>query len=301
MFLITNLLENLAIAFRGFRGFGPDAPLISLKELTLFTGKNGSGKSTFVKLLQMMANVLKSVHSMEDLMNLEINIGTDILGGADHLLYYLNKKNPRWVFSIGMDWYNFFEAHIVFTIMNKNILKLDSIQFYVKEKNLITAASNEPVLACRWEREEFITNLETLNSLYQNHATVANTIEALRYYFAKHGEGKEEYEIKKEINLNQREEKMFYSLFKFIKKDEIELTAKSLKDMGNYFINRSDSNLNYIMQRQTDGQVNKPFQLRQIISESNHIDNYLYVYNDVENYEVNKNEVLKCLNVVSLN
>ncbi len=49
----------MKIAFRGFRGFGPDTDFIELKELTIFTGKNGSGKSTFIKLLQLFSNFIK--------------------------------------------------------------------------------------------------------------------------------------------------------------------------------------------------------------------------------------------------
>jgi energy-coupling factor transporter ATP-binding protein EcfA2 len=66
----------MKIGFQGFRGFGKDNELIEVSDLTIFTGKNSSGKSTYLKLLKLIANSLKGVKNFNDLMQLRIKPST---------------------------------------------------------------------------------------------------------------------------------------------------------------------------------------------------------------------------------
>lgn len=66
----------MKIGFQGFRGFGKDNELIEISDLTIFTGKNSSGKSTYLKLLKLIAESLKGVKNFNDLMQLRIKPST---------------------------------------------------------------------------------------------------------------------------------------------------------------------------------------------------------------------------------
>lgn len=289
MFLITNSLVNSEIAFRGFRGFGPDSRPVNLKELTLFTGKNGSGKSTFVKLLQMMSDALKDVNNMEDLMNLEINIGTDILGGANHLLYDTSNKKPRWIGYIGTDWLNFYDTHFIFKVQNRNILRIDSIELYLVEMDQEEGGlTGNKFMIGRWTKDEYLAKWKMINEVYIPQASWANTCEGLRYYVNKLEEGREEYQIINAINLNEKEKKDFDSLSEWI--------PKSPKDHPLRF---RDPNISALyIKTPIEENNNKPFYTREVVSEKNehgYGNEYLYVNNSEIEFKIVKEDISRHL------
>src|SRR5690606_12795198 len=178
--------------------------------------------------------------SMKDLMNLEINIGTDILGGSDHLLYGPKNKNPRWVFSLGWDNSHFYEGHLIFKVQNRNKLIVDSFELYGNFVSGDTTDVNRDVLA-RWTTPDYMSgNWNQINEIYIKEATTANVLEAMKYYILKRMEGEDEVKIKSSINLENIEQEIFNKKFEqlnVLKLDDVdtESIASMLKNFpGNY-------------------------------------------------------------------
>lgn len=154
----------MKIAFRGFRGFGHDTDFIEINALTIFTGKNGSGKSTFIKLLQLFSNFIKptfgvqeSNFNFEQLIGTSIKIGNEILGGATNLLHDAKKYNPEIVIRQRFDFYTFeHDVHFIFECSEYN-LKLIKISIYDTE-------SNEFLMEC-----DASTVTSDLENLYNNY------------------------------------------------------------------------------------------------------------------------------------
>ncbi len=113
----------MKIAFRGFRGFGPDSDFIELKDLTILTGKNGSGKSTFIKLLGLFSDFIRSKTKIEQLIGTSIKIGNEIFGGASFLLHDQENSKPEIVIRQRFDFYtDEHDVHFIFDCREYELL-----------------------------------------------------------------------------------------------------------------------------------------------------------------------------------
>lgn len=63
----------IQLGLKGFRGFG-DWTFLDLKNISFLTGRNSSGKSSFIKIWHFLAQALEHVESLEDLKMLSIPI-----------------------------------------------------------------------------------------------------------------------------------------------------------------------------------------------------------------------------------
>lgn len=66
----------MKIGFKGFRGFKEKEGEIEIKKITILTGKNSSGKSTYLKLLKLISKSFRDCQSLNDIFKIKIN--TDI-------------------------------------------------------------------------------------------------------------------------------------------------------------------------------------------------------------------------------
>lgn len=176
----------MKMAFKGFRGFGKDADFIELKDLTILTGKNSSGKSTFIKLLQLFGNSLKGINSLYDLTKIEINIANDIFGGKENLESLQKVAETKWIFSIPFEFYiDYQEIHVCFKILDY-IIKVETIEIYdvhsLKTKTpFITVNSELTVLNVKYLLEKYkyaarLTNaLEDFKTKFPDKTKITNS------------------------------------------------------------------------------------------------------------------------------
>ncbi|MBK8111357.1 MAG: DUF3696 domain-containing protein [Saprospiraceae bacterium] len=185
----------MKIAFRGFRGFGPDTDFIELKELTIFTGKNGSGKSTFIKLLQLFSNFIKpafgyheSKLSFEQLLGTSIKIGNEILGGATNLLHDAKNYNPEIIIRQRFDFYTFeHDVHFIFECSEYN-LKLIKISISETGSKKLLMEFNSTIITSDLENLVEIYNKASINFnvctdffLVKKNNLESNSLEDLNY------------------------------------------------------------------------------------------------------------------------
>lgn len=225
----------MKIAFRGFRGFGPDTPLIDLRDITLFTGKNGSGKSTFIKLLRLMSESLKSVHTMVDLVQMKVNVGTDSLGSVSTILFDVKNVKPQWIFSMKSDFYiNDFLVVIHFEVINETLLGVSRIELTDQEK--WEKSSLHPLVV--WTKNDMYLNLELLSEIYSYSAKIRNISTALeinprRANRTMDGSQSEGFDV-----LNDEENQMLQN-FSDVEKEEAKKLFHSRLAIGNlYFKNK---------------------------------------------------------------
>lgn len=125
----------MKIAFRGFRGFGPDTDFIEIKDLTIFTGKNGSGKSTFIKLFRLFSKFIGSNSSFDQIIGSTIDIDDDILGGRENLIKENSDINPCIIIRKRFELYAF-EHDICFSFSCEEYqLKLDKVVILISSEN----------------------------------------------------------------------------------------------------------------------------------------------------------------------
>jgi predicted ATPase len=120
----------MKLTFKGFRGFGKDADFIEFSNLTILTGKNSSGKSTFLKLLDLLRNAFKDVNSFNEIRKIEINIANDILGGKENFDSLQKVDKVKMIFSTQIEFYiDYHEIHINFEISDY-VLKVESLEIF---------------------------------------------------------------------------------------------------------------------------------------------------------------------------
>lgn len=71
-------LKISRIKLNGFKSIHPEGEIISLKDITILLGANGSGKSNLVSFFNLLNSMMNE--------SLQIYIGEN--GGAETLLYY---------------------------------------------------------------------------------------------------------------------------------------------------------------------------------------------------------------------
>lgn len=270
----------MKIAFRGFRGFAHDTKPIDLRDITLFTGKNGSGKSTFIKLLRLMSDSLKSVHTMEDMMKLKINIGTELLGGLDHLLFD-KEIEPQWVFEVDLDFYRGIYLVIVsFNIDKKTLLSVQSIELVLTKDD----QGYDPIAV--WKDNDIFFHWKNLNSEYLDGAIIYNVLEACRYYIAESEKEKNHHQINRVIRLTPKERKIFEEFLEVIEYPELRSILRS---------NSNDVLLKHVNGKKNPGK-NMPFHIREHLSHKNEYgmdEDYHYLFSSEINLKPSVSEVNK--------
>ncbi len=195
----------MKIAFRGFRGFGPDTDFIEIKDLTIFTGKNGSGKSTFIKLFRLFSKFIGSNTSFNQLIGSTIDIDDDILGGRENLIKENSDFNPCIIIRKRFEFYSF-EHDVYFNFSCEEYqLKLDKI---------VVLISNENKILIEFKSDIVVTNSAMIYDLYINAAESHNLCsEYLLFKSLKNPDNDSNYSFKyfKKNDLNSElEEKLKY-------------------------------------------------------------------------------------------
>ena len=69
----------MKVKLQGFRGINSNGIEVELSPLTILTGKNSSGKSTFLKVIELLSNIN---YISNDSPHQEVNLNTELYGGA---------------------------------------------------------------------------------------------------------------------------------------------------------------------------------------------------------------------------
>lgn len=165
----------MKIGFVGLRGFTKDSNLIDLNGITLLTGKNSSGKSSFLKLFRLIFGSFQKIKSLNDLFDIEVDIASDEFGGKEKIASLIVENNPKIVFSTNYEFYRGdHEVHIALEITDYCI-KVSRIEFY-DEKGLEV---NKPFAI--WKHLIPSFNLFELRRLYIENIALYNICEEYRF------------------------------------------------------------------------------------------------------------------------
>lgn len=162
------------MVFKGFRGFGKDSEFIDLKDLTILTGKNSSGKSTFLKLIKLFGDALSEVETLYNVLNLKIQIDNELIGGKQNLTSIEKVTEVKWVFSVPIEFYfDYHEIHLSLKI-NEYLISIEKIEIF----DLISLKSKKPFISV--DSKLTILNIKYLFSKYRFSASFINAIEQIR-------------------------------------------------------------------------------------------------------------------------
>jgi len=165
----------MKIAFQGFRGFGKKYDFLEISDLTILTGKNSSGKSTFIKLLKLLCEAFEGVNSLQDLANIKINIATEIIGGKESLKSLQKVSQAKFVFTTKFEFFiDDHEIHLNFEISNY-ILEIKTIEIFDEASLKI----NIPLLSIHSDIIKL--NAKALFLKYNKFAILYNIFEEYRY------------------------------------------------------------------------------------------------------------------------
>lgn len=169
----------MKLAFRGFRGFGESSELFDLEPITILTGKNGSGKSTYIKLIELFSDSFANINTVEELFELKIDIGNDLYGGKQNMIHF--SITPQLIFECRFEFYtDIYEIHLNFEIEDY-FIKLEEIVIYTKKTN---------IRVCTWSKGIINCNCKYLYKEYENKAIIYNLCKEYLYY---HDEDKHIY------------------------------------------------------------------------------------------------------------
>jgi predicted ATPase len=165
----------MKIAFQGFRGFGKKYEFLEISDLTILTGKNSSGKSTFIKLLKLLCEAFEEVNNLQDLANIKINIANEIIGGKESLKSLQKVSQAKFVFTTKFEFFiDFHEIHINFEITDY-FMRVKTVEIYDEYSLKI----NKPLFILG--AAEVILNIKHLFSKYNKYAILYNVFEEYRY------------------------------------------------------------------------------------------------------------------------
>lgn len=120
----------MQIKFEGLRGFNQETSFVDLKDITILTGKNSSGKSSFLKLIRLIFSQLNSVESLKEIFNININIANEEFGGKNKLLSTPDEQNPKIIFKTFFEFYrDDYEVHVNLSI-DEYVLNIKNIQVF---------------------------------------------------------------------------------------------------------------------------------------------------------------------------
>lgn len=120
------LLFKMRCKLQGFRGFSKDADYIDLSDLNVLIGKNSSGKSTIIKFLKMLSTSFVNGSNFEDLFQLKVKIGTELIGGYDHIKNSEDTKSIFFFLNLDLKKDKYIEEikfHFVFNEMEELVLE----------------------------------------------------------------------------------------------------------------------------------------------------------------------------------
>ena len=235
----------MKIAFQGFRGIGSRYEFLEINDLTILTGKNSSGKSTFIKLLKLLSEAFQSVKSLKDLVNIKINIATEIIGGKESLASLQKVTDAKFIFTTAFEFFiDYHEIHVKFDISNY-ILKVNSIEIFDKDsleakKPLITIYSSYINL-----------NIKKLYPRYNKFATLYNIYE--------------EYKCRtEEKEWNTKNEKISYKYDKI--KNDLGLTDEKIKQgLRKHITTNSDGSAILELESFPEHDLDYPFKVTDFI------------------------------------
>ena len=165
----------MKIGFVGLRGFTRDSNLIDLNGITLLTGKNSSGKSSFLKLFRLLFSSFSKIRTIDDLFDIEVDIASDEFGGKEKIASIIVEKNPKIIFNVK---YEFFrgthEIHIGLEILDY-VIRVSQIEFYDQK-----GIKNKKPFGI-WKNKSNSFNLFELRNLYLENIKAYNICEEYRF------------------------------------------------------------------------------------------------------------------------
>lgn len=165
----------MKIGFVGLRGFTKDSNLIDLNGITLLTGKNSSGKSSFLKLFRLLFSSFSKIKAMDDLFDIEVDIASDEFGGKEKIASLIIENNPKIVFNLKLEFFRGeHEIHIGLDILDY-VIKVRQIEFF----DQIGIKQNKPFGI--WKNKSPIFNLFDLRRLYLENVHLYNICEDYRF------------------------------------------------------------------------------------------------------------------------
>lgn len=165
----------MKIGFVGLRGFTKDSNLIDLNGITLLTGKNSSGKSSFLKLFRLLFSSFSKIRTLDDLFDIEVDIASDEFGGKEKIASVIIENNPKIVFNLKFEFFRgVHEIHIGLDILDY-VIKVSQIEFY--DRNSIK--QNKPFGI--WKNKTIAFNLFELRKLYIENVSIYNLCEEYRF------------------------------------------------------------------------------------------------------------------------
>ena len=261
----------MKIAFKGLRGFGGNADFVEVRDLTVLTGKNSSGKSTFIKLLQLLSGSLISINSLHELLRLKIDSGNELIGGKEKLESLQAVTDVEWIFSVPFEFYiEQHEIHIKFSWLN-DVLSVDSVKIHDDE----TLKTNKPFFTATFGTIKL--NLRHLYKKYIKSALLYNAFELFRYL----------------ENKERDEDNLMYFEFIDLVKSTLELNEEEIKLLSKeYHISPYDFDDECVIGKRIYQEIeneNQPFG-RIYPPEGNH-DVYLLFIPLANKLHISKNEI----------
>ncbi|MBK8516560.1 MAG: AAA family ATPase [Saprospiraceae bacterium] len=213
----------MKIAFRGFRGFGKHSEFFDINSITVLTGKNGSGKSTFLKLLDLISTSFSNINKMEDFFSITIDIGNDLFGGKNNMLH--SNKMPKMIIETRFEFYiELYEVHFNFEVQD----------YTMKIKEIELVSKKDKIRVCSWGGNLISANCKYLYKEYQEKAFIYNFMEEYLYY---HDDDKD-YMNSDDYQLTYYNPQLEYNFIDSLKKHHI---SPSNEMMYNYIGMKTES------------------------------------------------------------
>jgi len=271
----------MKIAFKGFRGFGDDSELTEIGDLTILTGKNSSGKSTFIKIFRLLTSRLNSIENFKDIFNLKIDLTSEEIGGIKNLVSTKNIKSIKWVFTREFEFYiDEHQIHIIFNL-NNYYISVENIELY--------SIQNLKKPLCIWNDSSIEVDVIQLMEYYNTKSQYYNLLKMYQYVYKRDSlktilEPVDQYKmilensgyskaylknasdryIKPEFNISygqydtkhpfkeisQLDELGLYMLLSVHDKDELSLTIEEIENIVKKVSNKHD--IKYLDTRQID-------------------------------------------------
>ncbi len=141
----------MRLGFNGFRGFSNLSNSIELKNITILTGKNSSGKSSFIKLINLISKSIKDCDNLYEITKLIIDTSNDFAGGLDNLINNeegvkcIIEFRPKFYFNIHVLHLNF--VHIDYKLV-LTTLEIFNTEDKKNKKPLITINNSTITVDC---------------------------------------------------------------------------------------------------------------------------------------------------------
>ena len=125
----------MRVGFKGFRGFSDLSNSIELKNITILTGKNSSGKSSFIKLINLISKSIQDCDNFYEITKLNIDTSNDFAGGLDNLIN--NEEGVKCIIEFTPKFYfNKHELHLNFVHLDYKLVLTTLEIFNIEDKKL---------------------------------------------------------------------------------------------------------------------------------------------------------------------